>query len=76
MFPSHASPQAGPALSILASLKSWQQTQACLQTSVEWTELPPRAVLIPYPGHTLYPAPTRAGRALSHPLYEAAGHHS
>lgn len=38
MLPSHTSPQAGPALFILASLKSWHQTQACV-SRIPWNGL-------------------------------------
>lgn len=79
MLPSHTSPQAGPALSILASLKSWHQTQSlCLQSLVEPTELPSRAAMVPYPSLPATPPhPTRTARApspdlarllLSHPV--------
>lgn len=60
MLSSHTSPQAGPAHFILASVKSWHQTQACV-SRIPWNGL---SCLSEQPWFlTPCPTPTRAARA-------------
>lgn len=57
MLPCHTSPQAGPALHPGFLEELAPDPSLCLQSLVEWTELPPRAAVVPYPKPTPSPTP-------------------